>query len=65
MAIGELMDDRALHQMAFPNEPVQQIAFLVPQEPSAGLGELLKSLGIHVIFKNGRAFRDTFRSQFV
>lgn len=65
MAIGQLMDYRALHQMAFPNEPVHQLAVLVPHEPSAGLGKLLKSLGIHVIFKNGRAFRDTFGGRFV
>jgi hypothetical protein len=65
MAIGELMDYRALHQMAFPSEPVRQLGILVPERPSTGLGQLLKSLGIHVVFKEGRSFKDTFGGRFV
>jgi hypothetical protein len=65
MAIDELMDYRALHQMAFPNETVQQLGLLVPDKPSPGLGKLLKSLGIHVVFKDGHSFRDTFGGRFV
>ncbi len=65
MAISELMDYRELHQMAFPDESVRQLGLLVPDKPSPGLGQLLKSLGIHVVFKDGRSFRDTFGGQFV
>jgi hypothetical protein len=65
MAIGQLMDCRALHQMAFPKDTVRQLGLLVPNEPSIGLRKLLASLEIQIIFKDGRSFRDTFGGRFV
>jgi hypothetical protein len=56
MAIGQLFDYERLTQQAGKGK--SRLAVLLPERPVPGIEQLLTSLKIGVIWKNGRAFSD-------
>lgn len=56
MAIGQLFDYKRLTQQAGKGK--SRLAVLLPERPALEIEQLLKSLKIGVIWKNGRAFSD-------
>ncbi len=56
MAIGQLFDYKRLTQQA--GKVVRRVAVLLPERPATDMLELLTSLNIGVIWRNGRAFSD-------
>lgn len=56
MAIGQLFDYKRLTQQA--GKVVRRVAVLLPERPATDMLELLTSLNIGVVWRNGRTFSD-------